>query len=1070
MNFLLYMDPFVDVFEDTVKERSYVLRYEVMPGSLKKQLKKGDQLIVFTLDDLLEENDLRKIFVRDQISHATISRKEIEFFLMRRKVSAREFINESISERLKKQYLSILEDKVGDFKPDVIYGWGMVPSYLALLYPEALILEGEHSAFSRIFGEADCVALPKATKDVNRLLEYIRSNPFVASNEECNEIKKGIEELIATVEPIYIPEFENKKGTLYFYPGHFPSAYSIKFGRHNDDVEVIHDIIDKIPDDGKLLYTKHPLYRDENRNESLEYYIQNNDKILDLSIYSFDENITIRAIQSSDIVINSHSKSVYLAYALGKPVIEIGNFFTKHFESNDEPRVLSKEQKQLLLWHINSRITHPLMNAGVYRTFFEDQYNFYRNNADFKFYSSVGEFLNLLKLHQMGLVSKKLRRGPNDYDRLKASAFDNEIECICTDVFDTLLLRSLRKPSDLFYYMSGDVSSLLGMEKFDFFYARINAEWAAKKDALNKNYEEATLDEIYEKLSELYKISSNHVSKIKDIEIAYEKRFLKARETMRAIVEFFAKNGKRVIAVSDMYLKAEDIQNLLVGCGYSNSIEVISSANEKVTKKTGLLYRRLINKYRVNPARSIFIGDNIESDIQNSSKYGFTAFHMISPMERYKNSVKIDPYLSVQEKHSVSSYLSVIANRMFDNPFVEYKDRTYCNSSYYLMGYQYFGPFLSGFVSWLTKALEMTNSSNKKILFCSRDCALIKKIFDLYSQGKGDTEYFYLSRASTLPLFSDPQNAPLLVDKYNSRYTAKEFVGKYFGKDCSEKDFDVDTRQAKSKLASYIAKNYDDLIDEQSNKKQISNLKAYISQIVGDKDFVIVDSGARGTSRDALSDLLGRAIQLYLLREYRYKRSNLNEIYSWHKESFNYYRQGRQAFISNFYEPIISNCCEGTCQGYEEVGNNICPRVELIQFNSVQSRLLMIQKGILDFCRDVQNCYGNLIIDVFNECSPEFLKAPIEALHSRQGEESLFENLEAVNDLCGNRKFELLMPALQRGTPKNNPQVTEKEYRKPTKGEKKIDHYLKFFDGVPILSNIVSRIRQKYISTWMLNN
>ena len=61
------MDPFVDVAEDSFVDRSYVLRYELMPGSLKRQLKKGDELLVLCLKELLELNELERIFRRDKI-------------------------------------------------------------------------------------------------------------------------------------------------------------------------------------------------------------------------------------------------------------------------------------------------------------------------------------------------------------------------------------------------------------------------------------------------------------------------------------------------------------------------------------------------------------------------------------------------------------------------------------------------------------------------------------------------------------------------------------------------------------------------------------------------------------------------------------------------------------------------------------------------------------------------------------------------------------------------------------------------------------------------------------------
>ena len=165
MKFLFYMDPFVDVAEDSFVDRSYVLRYELMPGSLKRQLKKGDELLVLCLKELLELNELERIFRRDKIPHSTIAKEEITSFLSKVKGSIKDFIRESLTEAQKKNVFELISKKIGNFKPDIILGWGMVPSYLQELFPAALILECEHSAFSRIVGEADFIATPKGEKD-----------------------------------------------------------------------------------------------------------------------------------------------------------------------------------------------------------------------------------------------------------------------------------------------------------------------------------------------------------------------------------------------------------------------------------------------------------------------------------------------------------------------------------------------------------------------------------------------------------------------------------------------------------------------------------------------------------------------------------------------------------------------------------------------------------------------------------------------------------------------------------------------------------------------------------------
>lgn len=1074
MNYLIYMDPFVDYLEKNREARSYVLRYELMPGCLNRQIsKKEDNLLVFALDNLLDFNDLRGIFKRDKIAFATANESEVSNLISVNKINCEQIVKEILTNSEKEDVFEFITRKLKNYNPDIIVGWGMMPAYLGELFPDALVLEFEHSAFSRILGEADIVAVPKTKKDLEKLRASIESIDDSVSYSSQQILKQGLLNLIHYPEEILIPEFRGQT-KKYFYPGHFPSIYSLKFTDFDNDLETLHYLLDKTDEKTKILYTKHPLYKTCS-SDALDGFVRDCERIADLSVYDFDPNLTIRAIEESDCVINSHSKTVYLAFALDKPVVDIANFFTKHFTlgSTIESPIIKSINAKLLYWHIHCRISHPLLNAGCYKKFLKDIYEFYRSEKhDFPIFTNDIEIGNLLKYASLQLTSKKLRRAPNEYDKLKAFAFNDDIKNICTDVFDTLVYRPVNKPTDVFYYMSGEVSKIVKNEKFDFFYARINSEWIALAHAASCNKEDTTLDNIYETMQRVFSISPKAAKQIKQLELDYELRFLHPRKSMQALIKLFQQRGKRIIAVSDMYLSSIDIERILNNCEYRQFDNILVSSEEGVTKRSGLLFKKLKDIYKINPAESVFIGDNYKSDVQNPKKYGFNSIHYPSAASCFETKVKHHQFYLVQTKHTVSSYLASIANIIFDNPYINFEKNTYASGKSSLVGYMYFGPFLSSFIGWLEKELERNGDKNKKILFCSRDCWLIKEIFDLYNDNSLKTEYFYLSRKSTLPLFRDENNAPLLIDKYNSKYNSKDFLKKYFNYEQPGKKFELETRAGKARFANYIANNYQDIIKNNNDIEYKNEIKNYIEYKTKDQDFVLIDSGARGTSRDALSDLLSKSINLYLLREYKYKRSCSNFIYTWHKESFNYYRPGRQAFISNFYEPILSACTEESCLGYKTTNQKIEPIVEKKIYDKLQYDTLVIQKGIRDFAIDAKRHYNEIVFEIFTEPSIEFFKAPIEAFHARQGEIEIFENLSASNEFCGNKKFTLLMPAL----PKENSrslikiQTTNSPkpiYRKATITEKKIDRFFKKYSNIPFLSPIFNQIRKHYINTKM---
>lgn len=216
MNYLIYMDPFVDYLEKNREARSYVLRYELMPGCLNRQIsKKEDNLLVFALDNLLDFNDLRGIFKRDKIAFATANESEVSNLISVNKINCEQIVKEILTNSEKEDVFEFITRKLKNYNPDIIVGWGMMPAYLGELFPDALVLEFEHSAFSRILGEADIVAVPKTKKDLEKLRASIESIDDSVSYSSQQILKQGLLNLIHYPEEILIPEFRGQTKKIF---------------------------------------------------------------------------------------------------------------------------------------------------------------------------------------------------------------------------------------------------------------------------------------------------------------------------------------------------------------------------------------------------------------------------------------------------------------------------------------------------------------------------------------------------------------------------------------------------------------------------------------------------------------------------------------------------------------------------------------------------------------------------------------------------------------------------------------------------------------------------------------
>ena len=97
--------------------------------------------------------------------------------------------------------------------------------------------------------------------------------------------------------------------------------------------------------------------------------------------------------------------------------------------------------------------------------------------------------------------------------------------------------------------------------------------------------------------------------------------------------------------------------------------------------------------------------------------------------------------------------LAIVANKVFDNPYLSYEPYTDFNRSPYYLGYYALGTYIYGVVQWLLNAPE--NKGYDKIHFVARDGYIAKLVYDELSKNIPNapkSNYFYMSRKSFIPL------------------------------------------------------------------------------------------------------------------------------------------------------------------------------------------------------------------------------------------------------------------------------------------------------------------------------
>lgn len=310
---------------------------------------------------------------------------------------------------------------------------------------------------------------------------------------------------------------------------------------------------------------------------------------------------------------------------------------------------------------------------------------------------------------------------------LKLQQAIDKCQIISFDIFDTLVKRNVGAPKDVFDLVEFEFNRNNPTKKLEGFKTnRINIELAVRKSA---STEDITMDMIYEQ----FPYDKETCLKLKNLELEVERQVIVQNKAIKVAYDYAIEKGKIVIAVSEMYLPAEFVTELLINLGYTNISKVYLSSEVGKLKRTGNLFRHIIECENYESSNILHIGDAKRSDWIMPLTLGMNVF----PIRNHYNNSLYHKYKKKQSFDERSLY-SFINNNSSGNRLN-------------IIGYETLGPLLYGFCTWIHKIKE--EKGLKRLLFLARDAQIIQKVYNcLYPED--DTEYIYVSRrALTVPLY-----------------------------------------------------------------------------------------------------------------------------------------------------------------------------------------------------------------------------------------------------------------------------------------------------------------------------
>lgn len=595
---------------------------------------------------------------------------------------------------------------------------------------------------------------------------------------------------------------------------------------------------------------------------------------------------------------------------------------------------------------------------------------------------------------------------------------DPGIKVISFDVFDTLIVRPLERPEDLFELLDGQFGRLSDAQ-ISFRKLRVEAEALLRRRiSANKILaEDIHLEDIYSVLEDEFGIASDAACKMKQFEWEMEVQLCRARQSGRMLFERALSTGKPVILISDMYLSAEQITSIVEKNGYHGMRAVFVSSDRGKRKITGNLYDDAAGCMGVSPEAIFHLGDNVDADCRVAAQRGFRTAWLPKALEVYNRygcshqAEKICRDLTDWEaaKHSVGIGImrAMAAEKYFDDPFRKFEPLSDYNADPYFVGYGALGMELLALIRWL--ADQICRDGVKKMIFMARDGYLPMKVYEVYRKVHPEippAQYLRISRLSVLPamlrtpedLFDLPVDITYQTPRKLLRLLAfctKEGMEEHFlGGMSLDAPFSRETFQ--QFIAGFIRNGY----DREKHAQAVAHISDYLlhnadAPVTGDS--ALFDMGYSGRIASAVIHGAGVCPKIYYFHadsreHFRYEKRSGMKIRAFF--DFNPYMESSLREYS-YLEPSAS------CVAYTD---DLQPIYDIGTAKGYKDTVEAMQKGAMDFVREFMEYFAG--VEQEAACRNHEAAMPFEAFlrYCSPYDRSMYQKVLMDDELWGGRR------------------------------------------------------------------
>lgn len=320
------------------------------------------------------------------------------------------------------------------------------------------------------------------------------------------------------------------------------------------------------------------------------------------------------------------------------------------------------------------------------------------------------------------------------------------------DVFDTCVVRRVGVQSDLFRVLGETLAKKAGIvfnEEFSQQFVESRCE-AARRALRRASREEATLQEIWQQLGKLYGREIIAGVDGPALELETETACLAPIEETRERIARERAAGRKILFISDTHHPGPFIENWLRSHGFAAENDPIYvSAEEGRTKRSGTLFRHVLEKEGLQPAELLHIGSDPVSDGQVPDKLGIRT-------ELFTRSRLDAVERLLLEKRPPAGQLWISTSAELKCQRLAQSEVAAAKSAPENFVAQFLGPFCCAFGHWVLNKAAADGVG--RLYFASRDARLLWPVCQILARARNlpiDLRYLMVSRqALRLPVIS----------------------------------------------------------------------------------------------------------------------------------------------------------------------------------------------------------------------------------------------------------------------------------------------------------------------------